>query len=81
MYCIGIPTENLIIIYLYYVYIVLFQAGLKSDVNDSELLECAEAVTKLTTAQFSEEKAKLVIDTASNGGYQSKTLTKLAQIK
>lgn len=81
MYCIGIPTENLIIIYLYYVYIVLFQAGLKSDVNDSELLECAEAVTKLTTAQFSEEKAKLVIDTASNGGYQSETLTKLAQIK
>ena len=49
--------------------------------NDSELLECAEAITKLTTAQFSEEKAKLVVDTASNGGFQIDTLTKLAQIK
>ena len=49
--------------------------------NDTELLECAEAVTKLTTAQFSEEKAKLVVDTASNGGFQIDTLTKLAQIK
>mgnify|MGYP001803273052 CR=1 FL=1 len=49
--------------------------------NDSELLECADAVTKLTTAQFSEEKAKLVVDTASNKGFQIDTLTKLAQIK
>ena len=54
---------------------------MKTDVNDSELLECAEAITKLTTAQFSEEKAKLVVDTASNGGFQIDTLTKLAQIK
>ena len=54
---------------------------MKTDVNDTELLECAESVTKLTTAQFSEEKAKLVVDTASNGGFQIDTLTKLAQIK
>ncbi|XP_067946233.1 sacsin-like [Watersipora subatra] len=59
----------------------LRQAGLKTDVTDEELLECARVVTSLTTAQFSEKKAKLVLDAASSGNFQEDTLVQLTKIR
>lgn len=54
---------------------------MKSEVSDDELLQCAVTVTSLTTAEFSEEKAKLVIDAATSGKFHRDTLISLSKIK
>jgi len=50
-------------------------------ITECELLQCADAVTNLTTAEFSETKAKLILETASNGTFSKETLKKLCEIK
>lgn len=50
-------------------------------VSDTELLQCAGKVATLTTAEFSEQKAELVLDTASNGSFSEDTLIKLTKIR
>lgn len=57
------------------------QAGLKTGLIDEEILQCANKVSKLTTAQFSEHKAQLVIEAASTNEYSDEVLQKLSHIR
>lgn len=57
------------------------QAGLKKELRDEEILECASKVSRLTTAQFSEHKAQLVVEAASDCEVTDEVLLRLCGIR